>query len=58
MPAGGGPAFRLRHFEVETYAWSVLASRSCVIAELADGIALEMQWFADRAALAGLERTC
>ena len=43
----------LRHFEVETYAWSVLP-RELQQAELADGIALEMQWFADLAASAGL----
>ncbi len=43
----------LRHFEVETYAWSVLP-RELQQAELADGIALEMQWCADLAASAGL----
>jgi sugar phosphate isomerase/epimerase len=41
------------HFEVETYAWSVLP-RELRQAELADGIALEMRWFADLAASAGL----
>ena len=35
----------LQHFEVETYAWSVLP-KELQQAELADGIALEMQWFA------------
>ncbi|MBM4089958.1 MAG: hypothetical protein FJ276_11125 [Planctomycetes bacterium] len=35
----------LRHFEVETYAWGVLpAQLRC--AELADGIARELQWLA------------
>ena len=32
------------HFEVETYAWSVLP-RELQVAELADGIAREMRWF-------------
>jgi hypothetical protein len=36
----------LRHFEVETYAWSVLP-QALQHAELADGIAAEMRWFAN-----------
>jgi hypothetical protein len=36
----------LRHFEVETYAWSVLPPEM-QRTELADGIADEMRWFSD-----------
>jgi hypothetical protein len=35
---------RLRHFEVETYAWGVLPAH-LQVPELADGIAAEMKWF-------------
>ena len=48
----------LRHFEVETYAWSVLP-QELQQAELADGIAQEMRWFSDRAAsVAGCNCSC
>jgi hypothetical protein len=43
----------LRHFEVETYAWSVLP-QELRQPELADGIAAEMQWFVDEANSHGL----
>jgi hypothetical protein len=39
----------LNHFEVETYAWSVLP-RELQRPRLADGIVQEMQWLADRLA--------
>jgi len=38
----------LRHFEVETYAWSVLPAELRQ-QELADGIAAELLWFANLA---------
>jgi hypothetical protein len=40
----------LRHFEVETYAWSVLPPELRQ-PELADGIAAELKWFASLAEL-------
>ncbi|MHB8862505.1 MAG: metabolite traffic protein EboE [Pirellulaceae bacterium] len=43
----------LRHFEVETYAWSVLP-QALRQPELADGIASELDWFADLAMSTGL----
>jgi hypothetical protein len=36
-----------RHYEVETYAWTVLP-KELRPAELADGIALELKWFRDQ----------
>jgi hypothetical protein len=39
----------VQHFEVETYAWSVLPE-SYRPAKLADGIAAEMRWFWERPA--------
>ena len=43
----------LRHFEVETYAWSVLPLELRQ-QELADGIAAELHWFANLATSIGL----
>ena len=36
----------MAHFEVETYAWSVLPE-SLQVGQLSDGIAREMRWFAE-----------
>ncbi len=43
----------VRQFEVETYAWGVLP-QAMQRTDLADGIADELRWFADRARSAGL----
>ena len=42
----------MTHFEVETYAWSVLPD-SLQVGQLSDGIANEMRWFAELLAETG-----
>ena len=44
LPKVGTEAFPTGHFEVETYAWTVLP-KHLQVPVLSDGIAMELQWF-------------
>ncbi|MEW1848514.1 xylose isomerase, partial [Nonomuraea angiospora] len=50
----GGPAPLTRHVEVETYTWNVLPHAP---ADLAEGIAAELNWMRGQLAALGLKET-
>jgi sugar phosphate isomerase/epimerase len=51
----GGPAPLTRHFEVETYTWSVMADAPQDDEGLVAGLAAELEWTRDRLVVLGAE---
>lgn len=51
----GGPAPRTRHYEVETYTWSVMRDAPADDEGLVAGLAAELEWTRDRLVALGAE---